>query len=67
MAYRGRVGRSDPGVARMITLGILLLLLGLLLHVALLWSAGVVLVVLGALLVLLGAVGRGVAGRRHFF
>jgi hypothetical protein len=51
----------------MITLGILLLLLGLVFHVALLWSVGVVLVVLGALLAVLGAVGRGVAGRRHFF
>jgi len=58
---------SEWDVAGMISLGILLLVLGFLSHVTLLWTLGIILVVVGALLVLLGAVGRGVAGRRHFF
>jgi Family of unknown function (DUF6131) len=51
----------------MITLGIVLLLVALLTHIAILWAAGVVLVVVGAILWLLGAAGREVGGRRHYY
>lgn len=51
----------------MIVLGIVLLLLGYLLHISLLWTLGIVLLVVGAVLYLLGSVGRPVAGRRHYW
>jgi len=51
----------------MITLGIVLLLLGLIFGVPILWTIGVVLVIVGAVLWLLGSTGHAVAGRRHFY
>ena len=51
----------------MIVLGIVLLLLGLLFHVSLLWTLGVIVLVIGAVLYVLGSVGRPVAGRRHYW
>jgi Family of unknown function (DUF6131) len=51
----------------MITLGVVLLILGLLTHIAILWSIGVLLVVVGAILWILGAAGRQVGGRRHYY
>jgi hypothetical protein len=51
----------------MITLGVVLLILGVLTHIAILWSIGVLLVVVGAILWLLGAAGRQVGGRRHYY
>jgi hypothetical protein len=51
----------------MITLGIVFLILGLLTQVAILWSIGVLLIVVGAILWILGAVGRQVGGRRHYY
>ena len=52
----------------MITLGIILLVIGLLvasLHV--LFTIGVVLLVVGVILVILGRTGRAVAGRKHWW
>jgi hypothetical protein len=51
----------------MITLGIVLLILGLLTGIAILWSIGVLLVVIGAILWLLGAVGHQVGRRPHYY
>jgi hypothetical protein len=51
----------------MITLGIVLLLLALLFHVGVLWAAGVLLILVGAVLWALGAAGREVGGRRHYY
>jgi hypothetical protein len=51
----------------MIILGVILLLLGLVLKIAILWSIGIFVLVVGLILVLLGAVGRGVGGRRHYW
>jgi hypothetical protein len=51
----------------MITLGIILLLIGLVAKVAILWTLGVLLLVVGAVMVLLGATGRAIGGRRHYF
>lgn len=51
----------------MIGLGIILLILGYVLKVAVLQTIGVVLLVIGAVLWVLGAVGRPVAGRRYWY
>jgi len=51
----------------MIILGVVLLLLGLLLHVPILWTIGIIVLIIGAVLFLLGSVGRPVAGRRYWW
>jgi hypothetical protein len=51
----------------MIVVGIVLLLLGLLLHVAILWTLGVIVLIIGLVFMVLGATGRAVGGRRHYF
>jgi hypothetical protein len=51
----------------MITLGVILLIIGLLAKVAILWTIGIILAVVGLVLFALGTVGRAVGGRRHYF
>ncbi|MFF2552048.1 DUF6131 family protein [Nocardia sp. NPDC058058] len=51
----------------MIVLGIIVLLAGILLGIPILTTVGVVLLVAGAVLMLLGAVGRPIGGRSHYF
>jgi len=51
----------------MIGLGVLLLILGFLFKIQILWSIGVILLVIGAVLWILGAAGRPVGGRRHWY
>jgi hypothetical protein len=51
----------------MIALGIILLILGFVFGAGILWTLGVILIVVGAVLWLLGAVGRPVAGRSHYY
>lgn len=51
----------------MIGLGLILLIVGLLLGSSILWTIGIILIVVGAILWVLGAVGRPVAGRRHYY
>ncbi len=51
----------------MIVLGVILLLIGFLAKVAILWTLGLILVAVGAVLALLGATGRAVGGRRHYY
>jgi hypothetical protein len=51
----------------MIILGLVLLLLGFVTGIPILWSIGVLLVVVGAILWILGAAGREVGGRRHYY
>ena len=51
----------------MIILGIILLILGIVTGIAVLWPIGVLLVLVGAVLWLLGAAGREVGGRRHYY
>jgi VIT1/CCC1 family predicted Fe2+/Mn2+ transporter len=51
----------------MFTLGVVFLLLGFLLGVPVLWTLGVILIVVGAVLWLMGAVGREIGGRRHYY
>ncbi len=51
----------------MIILGIIALVLGFLLSIPILWTIGIILVVIGLILMLMGAAGRQVGGRRHYF
>ena len=51
----------------MIVTGIVLLILAALLHVGILWAIGVLLIVLGVIFWILGAIGRAVGGRRHYY
>lgn len=57
-------GRTEN---QMIILGIVVLLLGLVLGVPILWTIGIVLVIVGIGLMILGGIGRPVAGRRHYY
>jgi hypothetical protein len=50
-----------------IVLGIILVVVGYFLHISILTTIGIILLVVGAILALLGAVGRGIGGRRHYF
>jgi hypothetical protein len=51
----------------MITLGILLLIVGIIAKIAILWTIGIVLLVIGLVLIVLGSAGRAVGGRRHYY
>ena len=51
----------------MILVGVILLILGLVLSIPILWTIGIVLVVIGAILWILGATGRAVGGRNHYW
>jgi hypothetical protein len=51
----------------MIVLGLVLLLLGLVLGIGILWTAGIVVLIVGAVLFLLGRTGRPVGGRAHYW
>lgn len=51
----------------MITLGVILLILGLVLDMGILTTIGLILLIVGAVLFLLGSAGRAVGGRRHYY
>ncbi len=51
----------------MITLGLVLLVVGFFANISVLWTIGLVLMVLGAVLWFLGASGRAVGGRAHYW
>lgn len=51
----------------MIILGIILLIIGFVASIPVLWTIGIILVVIGAILAVLGATGRAVGGRKHWF
>ncbi|NMI01204.1 DUF6131 family protein [Pseudonocardia acidicola] len=51
----------------MIVLGLVLLVVGFLLKISILWTIGIILLVIGVVLAVLGATGRAVGGRRHYF
>ena len=51
----------------MIILGIILLIIGFIAHISVLWTIGVILLVIGAILWILGATGRQIGGRRHYW
>ncbi|MEU0602152.1 DUF6131 family protein [Streptomyces sp. NPDC006393] len=51
----------------MIALGVILLIVGFILKIAILWTIGIILLVIGAILFILGSVGHAVGGRRHYW
>lgn len=51
----------------MIILGIILLIIGLIVHIAIIWTIGLIVLIVGVILALLGMTGHAVRGRRHFF
>ena len=51
----------------MIILGLILLVIGFLVHISILWTIGIILLVIGAILWVLGGMGRAVGGRRHYW
>jgi hypothetical protein len=51
----------------MIVAGLLLLIIGFVAHIAILWTLGIIVLVVGAILMLLGATGRAIGGRRHYY
>ncbi|HET9126233.1 MAG TPA: DUF6131 family protein [Solirubrobacteraceae bacterium] len=51
----------------MILLGIILLIIGFVAKIAILWTLGIIVLVIGAVLAVMGALGREVGGRRHYF
>ncbi|MCX4430311.1 MULTISPECIES: DUF6131 family protein [Streptomyces] len=51
----------------MIVLGVILLVIGLVAGISILWTIGVILVVIGVVLWIVGALGHGVGGRKHYW
>lgn len=51
----------------MIILGLILLVIGFVASIPVLWTIGIILIVVGAVLALLGATGRAIGGRKHWF
>ncbi len=51
----------------MIIVGVILLILGLVLSIPVLWTIGIIVLVVGAVFLLLGSMGRPVAGRRWYY
>jgi Family of unknown function (DUF6131) len=51
----------------MIILGLILLIIGFIAHIAIVWTIGIVVLAVGLVLLLLGSIGRGVGGRRHYW
>jgi hypothetical protein len=50
-----------------IILGVILLIIGWVASIPILTTIGVILIVVGLVLMLLGATGRAVGGRRHYY
>jgi hypothetical protein len=57
----------DHGRDPLITFGIVLVILALIFNSAILWIIGGILIVLGVIFWILGALGRAVGGRRHYY
>ncbi len=51
----------------MIALGVILLIIGFVLTVPALWTIGIIVLLIGVVLFALGATGREVGGRRHYY
>jgi len=51
----------------LITVGVVLLILAIIFNSAILWIIGGILAVLGVIFWILGALGRAVGGRRHYY
>jgi uncharacterized membrane protein HdeD (DUF308 family) len=62
-----RLGLSEQEGAKVITLGVVCLIIGLIFGIPLIWTIGVILVVVGIVLVLLGMMGRAIGPRSHYY
>jgi hypothetical protein len=51
----------------MIIIGLVLMLIGFLTGIPFLWGLGILVAVIGLVLLLLGAAGREIGGRRHYY
>jgi hypothetical protein len=51
----------------LIVLGVVLLLIGFIAKIPILWGIGIVVLVVGLILMILGAMGRAVGGRKHYY
>ncbi|MEO9221671.1 MAG: hypothetical protein ABI251_07825 [Mycobacteriaceae bacterium] len=51
----------------MITLGVILLIVGFIIKIPILWSIGIVVLIIGLVLFALGAMGRTVGPRKHYY
>jgi Family of unknown function (DUF6131) len=50
-----------------IVLGLILLIIGFIAHIAIAWTIGIILLLIGVIPAILGSVGHAVGGRRHYF
>jgi hypothetical protein len=50
-----------------IVIGLILLIIGFIAHIAIVWTIGIVVLLIGVILALLGSLGHAVGGRRHYF
>lgn len=51
----------------MIVIGLVLMLIGFIAKIPVLWGLGILVALIGLVLLLLGAAGREVGGRRHYY
>lgn len=51
----------------MIILGLIILVVGFLLNIAILWTIGIIILVIGLILLLLGLAGHSVGPRNHYW
>jgi Family of unknown function (DUF6131) len=51
----------------LIILGIILLIVGFIAHIAIAWTIGIIVLLVGLILALLGMAGHAIGGRRHYF
>ena len=50
-----------------IILGIILLIIGFVAKIPIIWTIGIIVLVIGVILFALGAAGREIGGRRHYY
>jgi membrane-bound ClpP family serine protease len=66
--HRGfQVSVMTSEVATMIILGLILLVVGFFTGISILTTLGVILLVIGVILAILGATGRAIGGRAHWY
>ncbi len=58
---------NESGGVHVLILGIVLIIIGAVLNIPIIYTIGIILAVIGAVLWILGAVGRSVGGRRHYY
>ena len=63
----GNTCRTQEGSATVIILGIILIIIGAVTNIPVVYSIGVILALVGIVLWILGATGRAVGGRNHYF